>query len=78
VLSLYFGSLRVTTNTGWGSAPNAAAIREAAHAVGAFPLAENSRDSALLVTLEPGAYSLHVSDAAGASGIALVELYEVP
>jgi hypothetical protein len=43
--------------------------------VGAFALASGSRDAALLLTLAPGAYSLHV-DAAAGEGVALVELYD--
>lgn len=46
--------------------------------VGAFPLPENSRDAALLLTLPPGAYTAHVRGANNSTGIALVELYDVP
>jgi hypothetical protein len=45
---------------------------------GAFPLAAGSRDAAMLVTLPPGAYSIHLSGVGGATGIALVEAYQVP
>jgi hypothetical protein len=37
-----------------------------------------SADSALLVTLPPGAYTAQVSGASGDTGVALVEVYEVP
>ena len=57
---------------------SASAIRETSQRVGAFPLADGSRDSALLVTLMPGAYTIQVAGANGATGIALVEVYEVP
>jgi len=46
--------------------------------VGAFPLPANSADSAILVTLPPGNYSAQVAGANGATGVALVEVYEVP
>jgi hypothetical protein len=78
VLTLFLGAQSLATNTAWSSAPNAGAIREAARAVGAFPLGEGSRDSALLVTLPPGAFTIQVSGANGSTGIALVEVYEVP
>jgi hypothetical protein len=78
VVTLFVGSQRVATNVAWNSAPNAAEIRAAARAVGAFPLAESSRDSALLVTLPSGAYTIQVSGTNNTSGIALVEVYEVP
>ncbi len=77
-LTLFSGPLSVATNTGWGRAANAPAIRETARTVGAFPLGDNSRDSALLVTLTAGAYTLQVSGANNTTGIALVEIYEVP
>ena len=46
--------------------------------VGAFPLDATSRDAALVVTLPPGAYSAQVTGQEGTSGIALVEIYELP
>ncbi len=49
--------------------------------VGAFALAANSKDSALLVTLQPGNYSVQVTGVTGVNGttgVALVEVYEVP
>ena len=52
-------------------------IRDAARTVGAFPLAEGSRDSALLVTLPSGAYTIQVSGANNTTGVALVEVYEI-
>jgi hypothetical protein len=55
-----------------------AALASAATRVGAFPLPANSLDAALLITLAPGTYSVHLSGAAGASGLALFEAYELP
>ena len=46
--------------------------------VGAFALAADSKDSALIVTLPPGGYTAQVSGVGGTTGIALVEVYEVP
>jgi len=47
--------------------------------VGAFTLsATNSLDAALLVTLPPGSYTAQVSGVNNTTGIALVEVYEVP
>jgi dienelactone hydrolase len=78
VLSLFRGSLRLASNTGWGTAANPADIRVAAAKVGAFALPEGSLDSALLGTLSPGPYTLQVAGANNTSGVALVEVYEVP
>jgi len=53
-------------------------ITAAEATVGAFPLAAGSKDSALIITLPPGAYTVQVSGNAGGSGIALAEIYEIP
>jgi len=63
-------------NTGWSTAANASAITAAAAATYAFPFAAGSADSALLVTLAPGAYTAQVTDASGSSGAVLVETYQ--
>jgi inosine/xanthosine triphosphate pyrophosphatase family protein len=78
VVALFAGSESFVTNSGWNSAANAAEIRATAARVGAFALAENSRDCAILVSLSPGPYTVQVSGANNTSGVALVEVYEVP
>jgi hypothetical protein len=78
IVTLFFGTQSVATAAAWNAASNAAAIREAARLASAFPLAEGSRDSAMLVTLSPGAYTIQVSGANNTTGVALVEIYEVP
>lgn len=56
-----------------------AALKAAFAAVGAFPLAaDTSRDAALVIELPPGAYTAAVSGKAGGTGVALVEIYELP
>jgi sugar lactone lactonase YvrE len=65
----------IATNTGWGGD---AQIASTAASVGAFSWGTTATaDSALLVTLLPGAYTAEVSGASGDTGIALVEVYEV-
>jgi len=62
----------VATNDNWGSAANASALT----ASGFAP--SNALESAVLVSLAPGAYTAIVSPAAGtAMGVGLVEVYEV-
>ncbi|MGA7724332.1 MAG: immunoglobulin domain-containing protein [Opitutaceae bacterium] len=74
-LQLYTGSgTLLATNNGWGGNPQ---IASAASAVGAFSWSSStSNDSAILVTLPPGAYTAQVSGASGDTGVALVEVYE--
>jgi hypothetical protein len=78
-LTLYSGSTVLASNSGWGGDP---AIISTAASVGAFTWNDaSSADSALLVTLPPGAYTVQVAGAAGTAadtGIALVEVYDIP
>jgi hypothetical protein len=46
--------------------------------VGAFALPLGSRDAALVTTLVPGNYSVQVSGVGGTTGMAIVEIYEMP
>ena len=78
VLTVFQGSTELFTNDDWSSASNAAQVAAAARSAGAFDLLPNGRDAALLVTLRPGAYTFQVAGKATATGIALVEVYEVP
>src|SRR5208283_1881871 len=68
----------VASNTGWSSNANAAAIASETSAVGAFSFPSGSADCALLLTLSPGAYTAVVSGVNGATGVALVEVYQAP
>ena len=45
--------------------------------VGAFPLTPGSKDSALVSTLAPGAYSAQITSAGSATGLVLAEIYDV-
>ncbi|HEY1108339.1 MAG TPA: hypothetical protein VGE76_06900, partial [Opitutaceae bacterium] len=76
-LTVYGGTVQVGTNAGWSTATNASEITAAAAATGAFALTPGSQDSALLLTLTPGAYTAEIASRGG-SGTALVEVYEVP
>ena len=77
-LTLFSGSTVVATNAGWSTSADAAGIREAAAGVGAFAFGATSVDSALLVNLAPGAYTAQVAGVGGTTGVALLEVYEVP
>jgi sugar lactone lactonase YvrE len=67
----------VASNTGWSSNFNPAAVVSAASALGAFVLVPGSADSALVVSLPAGAYTVQVSGVNATTGVALAELYEV-
>ena len=63
------------TNNDWGGS---SALEAAFVATGAFMLNPSSNDAAMLVTIQPGNYSVQLSGVNGTTGIALVEVYEVP
>lgn len=71
-LRIFSGDRLIAENEDW---IDEAGLRAATTAVGGFALPAGSRDSALLVTLVPGAYSAHVL-AGGGEGVALVEVYD--
>ncbi len=73
-LDLFSGQNVIHSNNDWGGGSELATIFAN---VGAFSLGSTSKDAALLVTLAPGAYTAQVSGVGGASGLTLVEVYEV-
>ena len=61
------------TNDNWSGSQ----ITRLSSQVGAFALQANSLDSALVLNLEPGAYTVQVKGKGTATGVAIVEVYEV-
>lgn len=53
-------------------------IADAAKKVGAFALDDLSKDASLLVSLDPGVYTVHLVSADGSTGVGLLELYLMP
>ncbi len=77
-LQLYQGSTLIRENDNWAESTDNAAIAATGVGVGAFALETGSKDSALLLYLAPGSYTAQVSGVGGTTGVALVEIYEVP
>jgi hypothetical protein len=79
VLTLFNSTgTQLATNTGWGTNSNASQINAAFTLTGAFALPSGSADSALLLSLSPGAYTAQVSGLNNTTGNALIEIYQVP
>lgn len=71
-----FGSVAVAENDNWSSSPTATADLVAATSrSGAFALTMGSRDSALLVTLGEGSYTVQMAPAQGSGGEGFIEIY---
>lgn len=68
----------VLSNDNWNDSALVADLRTATATVGGFALPEGSGDAAVLISLDPGAYSVQIADTAGRSGVSLAEVYEVP
>ena len=72
-LQIFRGTTQIAENDNW-TAADAATFST----VGAFALQPNSRDAALVITLQPGTYSAQVSGVNNTTGVALVEVYQLP
>ena len=76
-LTVYNSSSTVlATNTGWAGST---LISAANTTTGAFQFSStSSKDSAVLLTLSPGAYTVQATSASSTAGLTLIEVYEVP
>jgi hypothetical protein len=76
-LTVFRGSTTIASNDNWqdssGTAVSAATIE-----AGAFAFISGSKDSALVLTLDPGAYTFRIAGVGGTTGVALVEVYLLP
>ena len=68
----------IRENDNWEVGNDASLLSDAAVRVGAFPLAAGGKDAALLINLPPGTYSAQASGPGTSTGVALIEVYEVP
>lgn len=78
VLQIVQGSTVVRENDNWETGNVPSLLADASARSGAFALPEGSKDAAILLSLPPGAYTAQVSGAGGTTGVAIVEVYEVP
>jgi hypothetical protein len=76
-LTLFRDANIIATNDDWGEV-GPATIAGTGAAFGAFVLSSDSRDAAIVATVQPGSYTAQVSGVGGTGGGALVEVYEVP
>jgi hypothetical protein len=72
LLQLFSGQTQIAVNDDWGTAANAAQL-----AASGFAPA-NAQESAILVTLNPGAYTAIVTGAGSTTGVGIVEVFAVP
>jgi hypothetical protein len=78
-ITVYRGAQVIATNDDWGANPNATQLSFSFAQVGAFDLAADSKDAALILSnLAPGAYTVVLSGKGAASGRGMIEIYELP
>jgi hypothetical protein len=65
----------IASNDNWAVQPTGTDLTRLFAALGASALVPNSKDAALVVTLEPGNYTFRADAADGADGLALLEFY---
>jgi hypothetical protein len=84
---IYRGETLIAQNDDWGTPTTVAAnqviapsaeIASAAESAAAFAFATGSKDAAILITLAPGTYTAQVTSTTSATGVALIENYELP
>ncbi len=74
-LRLFEGANLRAENDNWGGS---SALSDAFRQTGAFALAANTGDAAIIATLSPGTYTAQIVGNGDTTGVALVEIYEVP
>lgn len=74
-LKIYSGATVIAENDDWDGS---SAMTDLFDKVGAFRFDVGSREAAILVELPPGGYTVIIEGVNGATGVALVEVYEVP
>lgn len=81
MLKVFQGGREVASNEGWAGATPASteAMLNAFDRAGAFRLLdENSRDTAVVLSLVPGAYTVQVKSGDSTPGATLLEVYDLP
>ncbi|MCF3652044.1 polysaccharide lyase 6 family protein [Synoicihabitans lomoniglobus] len=77
-ITLFDAGAIVASNDRWGDNAHVPEIVATSAALGAFALDETSQDAVLLLTVPPGAYTVHLSSAEAGGGVGLLEIYTVP
>ena len=73
--AVFSGTTQITTNDDWSATAD---MIDATRKAGAFSFQNGSRDSALVLDLAAGNYTVVITGDAGTSGEVLLEVYRVP
>jgi hypothetical protein len=72
--AVFSGNTQITSNDDWSATAD---MVDATRRAGAFPFQNGSRDSALVLDLAAGSYTVVITGDAGTSGEVLLEVYRV-
>lgn len=76
-MQLYKGANVIASNDDWGSNDNAAQITSVGNSIGAAGMAAgDTKSAALLMSLDPGAYTFIVNGKNSSTGVVLLEVYD--
>jgi hypothetical protein len=76
-INVFSENTQIASNSNWATGTSTAGqIASVSAQVGAFALQPGSNDDALLITLPPGSYTVQVTSVSGATGVALIEIYD--
>ena len=75
-LALFQGSARIVQNDDWSGSDMLKSVFKEVGTFG-FPF-DASKDAAMLVTLQPGPYTVQLTGTNEAMGVGLIEIYDVP
>jgi hypothetical protein len=78
VLQIIRNGAVIRENDNWEVGNDSSLVIDAAARSGATPLAAGGKDAAILINLQPGTYTAVVTGSGGGTGIALINVYEVP
>jgi hypothetical protein len=78
-LAVFQGSRMIATNEAWGPTEDSvSALTDAFDRSGAFRLNNASRDAAVVLLMQPGAYTVQVRNGEAKGGSVLLEVYDIP
>jgi hypothetical protein len=77
-LAVFKDSTQLESNDNWtADLSKAALVTSFGRLVGAFPFDDRSKDAALVISLEPGGYTIQVSGVGNTTGTAIAEVYDL-
>lgn len=75
-IDILAGTNTIATNDNWTQGAVVTQVTATTPTVGAFPLLPGSKDAAIVLQVNPGAYTVQVTSVGGTAGTALIEIYD--